>query len=211
MSSATWPASLLIFSFVARCAAGSRRGVRMRGSGGKDVDARQRGKDARGTAARPTASWRAASRRMVCCVFLVMPPHLLSLLQVNMDTPPSKSSQASKALKYAKDELRATKKKMRDVQDCDEKLFQSLKRIKKARERNMAEIKKHKDSINSLNFVISDLKSRHETVAASPESACTDYTFPEDSEDEEMVRALDMRDEKISGEDGKGNEKETSV
>ena len=100
------------------------------------------GKDARGTAARGTASWRAASRRMVCCVFLVMPPHLLSLLQVNMDTPPSKSSRASKALKYAKDELRATKKKMRDVQDCDEKLFQSLKRIKNACERNKAEIKK---------------------------------------------------------------------
>ena len=148
---------------------------------------------------------------VVCCVFLVMPPHLLSLLQVNMDTPPSKSLQASKALKHTKDELRATKKKVRDAQDCDEKLFQSLKRIKKARERNMAEIKKHEDSINSLNFVISDLKSRHETVAASPESACTDYTFPDDSQNEEMVRALDMRDEKISGEDGKVNEKETSV
>ena len=140
-----------------------------------------------------------------------MPPHVLSLSQVNMDTPPSKSSQASKALKYSKDQLRATKKKMRDVQDEDEKLYQSLKRIKNARKRNKAEIKKHEDSINSLEFTISTLKSRHETVGVSPESACTDYTFPDDAQDEEMVRALDMTDEKISGEDGKGNEKETSV
>jgi len=100
---------------------------------------------------------------------------------------------------------------MRDVQDCDDKLFQSLKRIKNARERNKAEIAKHEESINSLLYLVAKLKSRHETVAASPESACTDYTLPDDSQDEEMVRALDVRDEKISGEDRKGKEKETSV
>ena len=100
---------------------------------------------------------------------------------------------------------------MRAVQDEDDKLYQSLKRIQNARERNKAEIKKCKDVINSLEFTISTLKSRHETVGVSPDSACTDYSFVDASQDEEMVRALDMTNEKISGEDGKGNEKETSV
>ena len=193
---------------------GRTRGARPRG-GGDVVDSGvtvagasdgSGGKDARGT-----ASWRAASRRMVCCMFLVMPPHLLSLSQVNMDTPPSKASRAEKSLEYARDQLRATRKKMRDVQDCDDKLFQSLKRIKNARERNKAEMEKHEESIKSLQYLVVDIKRRRETVVASPESAATDYTFPDDSQDEEMVRALDVRDEKRSGEDRKGNEKETSV
>jgi hypothetical protein len=128
-----------------------------------------------------------------------------------MNTPPSKASRAEKSLEYARDQLRATRKKMRDVQDCDDKLFQSLKRIKNARERNKAEIAKHEESINSLLYLVAKIKSRRETVAASPESAATDYTFPDDSQDEEMVRALDVRDEKRSGEDRKGKEKETSV
>ena len=46
---------------------------------------------------------------------------------------------------------------------------------------------------------------------ASPESVCTDYTFADDSHDEEMVRAADLTDQKISGEAVKDHEKETSL
>ena len=46
---------------------------------------------------------------------------------------------------------------------------------------------------------------------ASPESVCTNYTFADDSQDEEMVRAADLTDEKISGDAREDHKKETSV
>ena len=55
-----------------------------------------------------------------------------------MDTPPSKSSEASKALKHARAELKVLQRKMSEAQENDEKLFASLKRLKKAREKTLA-------------------------------------------------------------------------
>ena len=107
--------------------------------------------------------------------------------------------------------LTATKRKLLAAEDREDQLFKSLRRIKNNRKTNKAEMEKYKESINSLEFIISEMKSRHKSVAASPESAAMDYSFADDSQDEELGQALDMMHEKNSGVDGKGNEKETSV
>ena len=83
--------------------------------------------------------------------------------------------------------------------------------LEKARETTLADTEKFRNSISSQEFIVSDLKSQYGSVVATPESVCTDYTFTDNSHDDEMMRAVDLTDQKISGEAVKDHEKETSL
>ena len=89
--------------------------------------------------------------------------------------------------------------------------------LEKARETTLADTEKFRNSISSQEFIVSDLKSQYGSVMATPESVCTsvfsnvNYAFTNDFHDEEMVRALDLTDQNISGEATKDGKKETSV
>ena len=89
--------------------------------------------------------------------------------------------------------------------------------LEKARETTLADTEKFRNSISSQEFIVSDLKSQYGSVVATPESVCTsassnvDYAFTDDSHDEKIARALDLTDQKISGETTKDSKEDTSV
>ena len=135
-----------------------------------------------------------------------------------MDTPP-KSSQASKALKHAKNDLNILQEKMRQAEVSDRKLFDSIKRLRNAHSKHLVEMEKIREAIKSQQFIVSDMKSHHKTVVESPGSVITDYSFPKNSLDDEMAeeaslmeeKAASLMEEKISGNAEKNHEKKTSV
>ena len=144
-----------------------------------------------------------------------------------MDTPPSKSARPSKALKHAKNELKNLEEKMRQANEKNDKLFDSIKRLRNAHKKHLIEMEGIQEAIKSQQFIVSDMKSHHKTVVESPGSVITDYTFPNHSLDDEMAEAASLMEEKaaslmeekmsgnaekkMSGNAEKNHEKKTSV